>query len=265
MSNSAMGSPLSRPQRSSPSWRSCSSISPHGAKQRSHQISGRSFITPYRMRQPKLDIPISQVSGKHNAQRRSTLLLSLTTALYSPPVYRAGFCTFGRMCSKVRFIFFPPGHIRRGFYCTFFFRCWQVLFRPLKKFGSFALPEAASSQRATIIKVIFPRSRIRRSPIISIPTVHSRSKCALIRSASSGPARRDNVQCRALPPSSLPTGSRLNNASAKLSPAKVSPRWKPQQPRANSRFTPGPARAAAPSCQQFIGLSSTNSAPTAVK
>ena len=61
------------------------SMSPHGANTRSHQTPGISFITPYKMRIPMLDIPISYVSGKQNATRTSTSDLSFTIWLNSPP------------------------------------------------------------------------------------------------------------------------------------------------------------------------------------
>ena len=63
---------------------SCS-MSPQGAKQRSHQTPSILFITPYRMRMPRFDMPISYVSGKQKATRVSTLLLSFMIALNSPP------------------------------------------------------------------------------------------------------------------------------------------------------------------------------------
>ena len=58
------------------------------------------------MLMPRLDMPISYVSGKQNATRRSISLLFFIIWLYSPPVYLAGFCTFGRILSSLLSILF---------------------------------------------------------------------------------------------------------------------------------------------------------------
>ena len=85
MSKSVMGWPDSRANRGIPARRISSSMSPQGAKQRSHHTPSILFITPYRMRMPRFDMPISYVSGKQKATRVSTLLLSFMIALNSPP------------------------------------------------------------------------------------------------------------------------------------------------------------------------------------
>ena len=54
-------------------------MSPQGANTRSHHTPGISFITPYKIRMPMFDMPISYVSGKQNATRTSTSFLSFTT------------------------------------------------------------------------------------------------------------------------------------------------------------------------------------------
>ena len=66
--------------------RMASAISPQGANTRSHHMSGSLFMTPYRIRMPRLDMPISYTSGKQKAMRSFTPVLSLIISLYSPPV-----------------------------------------------------------------------------------------------------------------------------------------------------------------------------------
>ena len=59
MSKSVMGSPLSRANSGIWARRISSSMSPQGANTRWHHTPSMLFITPYKIRIPRLDIPIS--------------------------------------------------------------------------------------------------------------------------------------------------------------------------------------------------------------
>ena len=112
-SNILSESPLSSAYRSILLSLSTCPISGHGAKHLSHQIRGLLFRQLQRIFMPRLDIPISYVSGKQKAKRASILLLSLIISLSSPPVYLDGFVTFFKnfhaFCFSVIFcVFFIP-------------------------------------------------------------------------------------------------------------------------------------------------------------
>ena len=59
MSKLVMGSPDSSANSGIAALRISSSMSPQGANTRSHQTPSISFMTPYRIRMPRLDMPIS--------------------------------------------------------------------------------------------------------------------------------------------------------------------------------------------------------------
>ena len=59
MSNSRTGVWLSSAHRGRELSRMACSMSPHGANTRSHHTPSIPFMTPYRIRMPRLDMPIS--------------------------------------------------------------------------------------------------------------------------------------------------------------------------------------------------------------
>ena len=71
--------------------RSSPSISGQGAKQRSQETPSIRLKTPVRIFMPRLDMPISYVSGKQKHIR--VRAFSLSVSPNSPPVYLPGFST----------------------------------------------------------------------------------------------------------------------------------------------------------------------------
>src|SRR5258708_3723242 len=92
-------------------------MSGHGAYVRSATQSSRLFSRLYMMESARLLIPISYESGKASANFTSTVAWSLIMQLSSPPVYRAGLPTVGRISSSFSSIMVmgtaPRGLFRR--------------------------------------------------------------------------------------------------------------------------------------------------------